>query len=56
LLATAVSQPQFPPIAFRDSEGGSIALWIELDISGTLKSAAPAGEGEIPTEGDVILF
>lgn len=56
LLATAVSQPQFPPIAFRDSQGGSVALWIELDVSGTLKMAAPAGEGEIPTEGDVILF
>jgi hypothetical protein len=56
LLVTAVSQPDFAPIAFRDSEGGSIAIWIEIEISGPLKMNAPNGDGEIPREGDVILF
>lgn len=56
LLVTAVSQPDFAPIAFRDSEGGSLAVWIEIEISGPLKMTPPAAEGEIPREGEVILF
>ena len=56
LLATAVSQPDFAPIAFRDAKGGSVAVWIDLGINGPLKVTPPANEGEIPREGDVILF
>jgi hypothetical protein len=56
LLATAVSQPDFAPISFRDTQGGSIALWIEIEINGPVKMTAPAADGEIPHEGDVILF
>jgi hypothetical protein len=56
LLATAVSQPGFPPAFFRDAKGGSVAVWIEMEINGPLKMAAPAADGEIPREGDVILF
>jgi len=56
LLVTAVSQPQFTPLAFRDSQGGSIGVWIEIEINGPLKITAPPADGEIPSEGDVILF
>jgi hypothetical protein len=56
LLATAVSQPDFAPIFFRDAKGGSVAVWIEIDIDGPLKVTPPASDGEIPREGDVILF
>ena len=56
LLATAVSQPDFAPIVFRDAKGGSVAVWIEIEINGPLKVTPPAGDGEIPREGDVILF
>jgi hypothetical protein len=57
LLVTAVSQPQYSPIFFRDAKGGSVAVWIEIEITGPLKITPPAtGEGEIPREGDVILF
>jgi hypothetical protein len=56
LLATAVSQPTFPPFCFRDAMGGSVAVWIEIEINGPLKVTPPAGDGEIPREGDLILF
>lgn len=56
LLATAVSQPDFPPILFKDAKGGSVAVWTEIEINGTLKVTPPANDGEIPREGDVILF
>jgi hypothetical protein len=56
LLVTAVSQPEFAPIAFRDADGGSIAIWIEIEISGPLKVTGPTNDPEIPREGDVILF
>jgi hypothetical protein len=56
LLATAVTQPDFAPFSFRDSQGGAIAVWIELDINGAIKMTAPAAEGEIPQEGDIIMF
>jgi hypothetical protein len=56
LLATAVSQPDFVPFSFQDAKGGSVAVWIELDVNGTIKMTAAEGDGEIPAEGDVILF
>jgi hypothetical protein len=56
LMVTAVSQPAFAPIAFRDSEGGSIGVWIEMELSGPLKVTPSSATGEIPSEGDVILF
>jgi hypothetical protein len=56
LLASAVSQPEAPPTLFADGKGGSVAAWIEMEISAPLKVTAPAAEGEIPREGDVILF
>ena len=56
LLVTAVSQPDFTPFTFRDAQGGSVAIWIELDVNGPVKLTTPAGEGELPREGDVILF
>lgn len=56
LLATAVSQPDFVPLFFRDAQGGSVAVWIALDVNGPLKVTPPASDGEIPREGDVILF
>ncbi|HXT99905.1 MAG TPA: hypothetical protein VN903_02870 [Polyangia bacterium] len=56
LLVTAVSQPESPPFSFRDAQGGSVAVWIELDLNGPLKMTTPASEGELPREGDVILF
>lgn len=56
LLATAVSQPQFAAIEFQDSRGGSLGVWIEIEINGPLKITAPPAAGEIPSEGDVILF
>jgi hypothetical protein len=56
ILLTAMSQPEFAPIAFRDTDGGSLAVWIDMEISGPLKVTAPDGQGEIPKEGDVILF
>ena len=57
LLVTAVSQPEYTPLVFRDSKGGSVAVWIEFELSAPLKGtpSAPA-EGEIPREGDLILF
>jgi hypothetical protein len=33
-----------------------VAVWIEIDIDGPLKVTPPASDGEIPREGDVILF
>jgi hypothetical protein len=56
LLVTAVSQPGFAPLSFRDSEGGPIAVWIEVEINGPIKIVAPAADAEIPREGDVVLF
>jgi hypothetical protein len=57
LLVTAVSQPQYSPIFFRDPKGGSVAVWIEMEIKSPLKITPPAsGDGEIPHEGDIILF
>ena len=56
LLATAVSQPQYTPISFRDSRGGSIGIWIEIEPGGPLKITTPPAAGEIPNEGDIILF
>jgi hypothetical protein len=56
LLATAVSQPQFPPMSFQDSRGGSVSLWIEIEVIGALTITKPPAPGEIPSEGDVILF
>lgn len=56
LLATAVSQPQFTPFSFRDSRGGSIGIWIEIEPGGPLKITTPPAPGEIPSEGDIILF
>ncbi len=57
LLVTAVSQPEFLPLVFRDVKGGSVAVWIEFELNGPLKNtpSVPA-EGEIPKEGDLILF
>jgi hypothetical protein len=56
LLATPASQPGFAPLCFRDAQRGSVAVWIEIEINGPLKVTPPAGDGEIPREGDVILF
>lgn len=56
LLATAVSQPDAPPIVFKDAKGGSVAVWIDIEVDGPLKVTPPGSEGEIPREGDVILF
>ena len=56
LLVTAVSQPEYPPFSFRDAQGGSVAVWIEIDVNGPLKITKPAGDGELPREGDIILF
>jgi hypothetical protein len=56
LLATAVSQPQFAPMTFRDSRGGSVCVWIEIEVIGALKITTPPAGGEIPGEGEVILF
>ena len=56
LLATAVSQPQYTPISFKDSRGGSIGIWVEIEPAGGLKITTPPAAGEIPTEGDIILF
>jgi len=56
LLVTAVSQPGFTPLAFRDTSGGALAVWIEVEISGPVKIEAPGTDAEIPREGDVILF
>jgi hypothetical protein len=56
LLATAVSQPNSAPICFRDAKGGSVAVWIDIEINGPLKITPPADAGEIPREGDIILF
>jgi hypothetical protein len=56
LLVTAVSQPAFTPLVFKDEKGGTVAVWIELEISGPLKDGKGPSEGEIPQEGDLILF
>ena len=56
LLVTGVSQPEAPPLAFVDPQGGSVAIWMELEVIADIKSKAPAGDPEIPREGDVILF
>jgi hypothetical protein len=56
LLASAVSQPEAPPAVFADAKGGSVAAWIEMEINGPLKVTAPAADGAIPREGDIILF
>jgi hypothetical protein len=57
LMITAVSQPEFTPLVFKDAKGGSVAVWIDFELNGPLKGtpSAPA-EGEIPREGDLILF
>jgi hypothetical protein len=56
LLVTGVSQPQAVPLAFADAAGGAVALWIEVELQREIKINAPAGEADIPREGDVILF
>ena len=56
LLVTAVSQPESPPFLFRDAQGGSVAVWIEIDINGPLRMTKPAADGELPREGDIIIF
>jgi hypothetical protein len=56
LLATGVSQPQSDPLAFVDAAGGAIALWIEVEILEDVRINPPASAGDIPREGDVILF
>jgi hypothetical protein len=56
LLATGVSQPESPPLAFVDAQGDAVLLWIEVEISGEVKVGTPASDGEIPSEGDIILF
>ena len=56
LLLSAVSQPEFAPLAFRDAEGGALAVWIEIEINGPLKMDKPAADGEIPAESEVIIF
>jgi hypothetical protein len=56
LLATGVSQPQSVPLAFTDGAGGAVALWIEVELHREIKINAPAGDADIPREGDVIIF
>jgi len=56
LLATGVSQPQSVPLTFVDVTGGAVALWIEVEILREVRINPPASDGDIPREGDVILF
>jgi hypothetical protein len=56
LLVTGVSQPQSTPFMFVDAQGGTVAVWIEVETSGGVAAETPADEGEIPREGDIILF
>ena len=56
LLVTGVSQPQSVPLAFVDTAGGAISLWIDVELNGEVRTNAPASEAEIPREGDIILF
>jgi hypothetical protein len=56
LLATGVSQPQSVPLAFVDAAGGAVALWLEVEIQREIRIEPPASDGDIPREGDVILF
>jgi hypothetical protein len=56
LLATGVSQPQSVPFSFVDAAGGTIALWVEVEINGEVRINGQANGAEIPREGDVILF
>jgi hypothetical protein len=56
LLATGISQPASAPFAFVDARGGAVALWIDVEINGEIRIEPPAGDSEIPHEGDVLLF
>jgi len=56
LLITAVSQPGSAPTAFRDAKGGALALWIDVEITGPVRTTPLASDDEVPHEGDVILF
>jgi hypothetical protein len=56
LLATGISQPESQPLTFVDAQGDTVVLWVEVEISGEVKVGTPASDGEIPHEGDIILF
>ena len=55
-LRRPIGQHRFQIGAFRDSEGGSLAVWIEIEINGPIKVDGPAADGEVPHEGDVLIF
>ena len=56
LLVTGISQPESPPLAFVDAQGGAIAVWMELEVTGEIRTKAPPSDEAIPSEGDTILF
>ena len=55
LLVTGISQPDSPPFVFTEAQGGGLALWMDVEVTGEVgKLTSPAEE--LPREGDVILF
>jgi hypothetical protein len=55
LLVTGISQPESPPFVFTEAQGGGLALWMDVEVTGEVgKMTSPAEE--LPREGDVILF
>jgi hypothetical protein len=57
-LVPVLSQPGFQPSFFTANRGECVAVWTELEVKGGVallpETAAPTGE--IPAEGDLILF
>jgi hypothetical protein len=56
LLVTGVSQPEESPFTFADAQGGAIALWMDVEVTGEVGKLTSPAEPELPNEGDVILF
>ena len=56
LLVTGISQPESPPLAFVDGQGGTLAVWMDIEVTGEIGPTPPASEAEIPNEGDTLLF
>jgi hypothetical protein len=58
LLVTGVTQPDSPPLTFADGQGGAVAIWMEMDVTGEIKSSPPSPPSDEPiaNEGDLLLF
>jgi CheY-specific phosphatase CheX len=54
-LTPVTSRQDFEPLLFA-TPSGVVCLWIEIELPREVTPDPSVGQGEIPTEGDVILF